>query len=121
LEMTPDTFGGTLFDGVLLDVPCSNTGVIRRRPDARQRLTTDHLSQLIDLQSQLLDSAAALVRPGGRLVYSTCSLEHEENEDQIAAWLKRHPAFRLDKEARHFPPKDRMDGAYAARLERIRK
>ena len=118
LEMTPDTFGGTLFDGVLLDVPCSNTGVIRRRPDARQRLTTEHLRQLCTLQSQLLDGAAALVRTGGRLVYSTCSLEPEENEDQVAAWLKRNPSFRLDQESRRFPPRDRMDGAYAARLIR---
>ena len=115
-DMTPDTFGEDLFDGVLLDVPCSNTGVIRRRPDARMRLNPTRLQSLLDLQSQLLDRAATLLRPGGRLVYSTCSLEREENEEQITHYLERHPSFQWEAEIRTFPPRDRVDGIYAARL-----
>lgn len=116
LEMSPETFENTLFDAILLDAPCSNTGVIRRRPDARRRLTAEHLAQLLELQSQMLDRATELVRPGGRIVYSTCSLEREENEEQISRWLERHAGFRLDEEQRSFPPRDQIDGAYAARL-----
>ncbi len=118
LNATLDLFDNAPFDAVLLDVPCSNTGVIRRRPDARCRLTKKHLTQLLNLQREILTNASTLLRPGGRLVYSSCSLEHEENDGQIAAWLADHPAFRLDTEIRSFPPRDRMDGAYAARLVR---
>ncbi len=116
LELTAESFDEAPFDGILLDVPCSNTGVIRRRPEARRRVTKEHLAQLQTLQTRILDSAAGLVRPGGCMVYSTCSLEPEENEEQVAAWLERHPDFQLTDEARTFPPHDHMDGVYAARL-----
>ncbi len=106
------------FDGILLDAPCSNTGVIRRRPDARYRLNADHLAQLNNLQLQMLDNVAHAVRPGGRLVYSTCSLEAEENEDLIRRWLPQHPDFQLEATATCFPPHDHIDGAYTARLRR---
>lgn len=104
------------FDAVLLDVPCTNTGVLRRRPDARWRFDAKRLAVALDLQRKLLDAAAPLVKSGGRLVYSTCSLEPEENGQQVGAWLTRHPEFTLDLERELLPPASQTDGAYAARL-----
>jgi len=83
-------------DGILLDAPCTGTGVFRRRPDIRWRRQPDDLAQLVPLQQELLCHAASLLKPGGRLVYSTCSLESEENEEQIGRFLAAHPAFRVD-------------------------
>jgi 16S rRNA (cytosine967-C5)-methyltransferase len=82
------------FDAVLLDAPCSATGTIRRHPDVPWVKRAENLGKLADLQSRLLDRAAALTRPGGRLVYCTCSLEPEEGEGQAAAFLARHSGFR---------------------------
>nr|WP_246733940.1 RsmB/NOP family class I SAM-dependent RNA methyltransferase [Oharaeibacter diazotrophicus] len=82
------------FDRVLVDAPCSGTGTWRRNPDARWRAPEDEgLAGLVALQGRILASAARLVRPGGRLVYATCSLLPEENEQQVAAFLAAHPAF----------------------------
>lgn len=81
------------FDGVLLDAPCSATGTIRRHPDLPWIKNENQIARMVALQRDLLDHAAALVRPGGRLVYATCSLEPEEGEAQIAGFLERHPAF----------------------------
>jgi 16S rRNA (cytosine967-C5)-methyltransferase len=103
-----------LFDRVLLDVPCSNTGVIRRKPDIRWRFSEQRLDRLILTQRQILEACAARVKPGGRLVYSTCSLEREENEDMIRGWLRQHPRFKLVDERTIFPPDAGTDGAYAA-------
>jgi len=84
------------FDRVLIDAPCSGTGTWRRNPDARWRETgEDGLANLVALQARILSSAARLVKPGGRLVYATCSLLLEENEDQVTAFLAANPAFRL--------------------------
>ncbi len=85
-----------LFDAVLLDAPCSSTGTIRRHPDIPYLKSTKDIAALAGLQTRLLDQAAKLVKPGGRLVYSTCSLEPEEGEAQIAAFLVRNDAFRVD-------------------------
>ncbi len=104
------------FDGILLDVPCTNTGVIRRRPDVRWNWSEMRLARLAGLQEALLDAAAPCVKPGGRVVYSTCSLEPEENELRVASWLARHPGFRRTKARKLLPPKTRTDGAYAACL-----
>ncbi|WP_132254809.1 RsmB/NOP family class I SAM-dependent RNA methyltransferase [Methylobacterium segetis] len=81
------------FDAVLLDAPCSATGTIRRHPDVAWTKGEPDLARLTALQTRLLDKAATLVRPGGRLVYCTCSLEAEEGEAQVAAFLARHPAY----------------------------
>lgn len=84
------------FDRVLVDAPCSGTGTWRRNPDARWRTPEDQgLDKLLSLQARILASAARLVKPGGRLVYATCSLLPEENEDQVAAFLTANPAFRI--------------------------
>ena len=107
------------FDKVLVDAPCSNTGVLRRRPDARWNWNLEKLSALIKLQSEILDAAALRVRSGGRLVYSTCSNEPEENSLQIEAFLSRHADFRLVASKESIPFETGFDGAFAAALERL--
>ncbi len=84
------------FDAVLLDAPCSSTGTIRRHPDIPYIKSPKDIVALAALQTRLLDNAATLVKPGGRLVYSTCSLEPEEGEAQIAAFLVRNDDFSVD-------------------------
>ncbi|WP_448190931.1 RsmB/NOP family class I SAM-dependent RNA methyltransferase [Azospirillum sp. sgz301742] len=124
------------FDRVLVDAPCSGTGTWRRNPDSRWRQLGPGLEQLLPLQASILDSAARMVRPGGRLVYATCSLLNEENEDQIAAFLETHPDFSVKpiaevwaEEGRGTPPgegpylrllpaKHDTDGFFAAVLDR---
>jgi 16S rRNA (cytosine967-C5)-methyltransferase len=81
------------FDLVLLDAPCSGTGTWRRQPELRWRLTPARLAELTALQNRLLDQAATLVAPGGRLVYATCSILPSENQNRIAAFRSRHPGF----------------------------
>ncbi|MFH0953545.1 MAG: 16S rRNA (cytosine(967)-C(5))-methyltransferase RsmB [Verrucomicrobiota bacterium] len=104
------------FQAILLDVPCTNTGVVRRRPDARWRFSLERLGQACETQRVILDGASALLGAGGRMVYSTCSLEPEENEEQVRRWLAAHPGFTLAGERRLFPPDSGTDGMYGARL-----
>ena len=119
-------------DAVLLDAPCTGTGTFRRHPDGRWRVGTEDLAALAALQAELLEAAAPLVRPGGLLVYSTCSLEREENEERVDEFLARHPEFEpappdgavpaqvLDAAGRLcvLPQRQGVDGAFAARLRR---
>lgn len=122
---------GVLADRVLLDVPCSGTGVLAKRADARWQRGEKDLQDLLQRQQRLLDAATQTVQTGGLLVYSTCSIEHEENEGQITAFLQRHPNFKreaipdLPPELRNaqgayqsLPFKRGMDGAYAVRLRK---
>ncbi|HWK46431.1 MAG TPA: RsmB/NOP family class I SAM-dependent RNA methyltransferase [Stellaceae bacterium] len=83
------------FDRVFVDAPCTGTGTWRRNPDAKWRLTPNDLAELTALQAAILDSAQRLVKPGGRLVYATCSVLAPENDEQIAGFLAGHPLFRL--------------------------
>jgi 16S rRNA (cytosine967-C5)-methyltransferase len=110
--------GADAFDRVLLDVPCTNTGVLRRRPDARWRFSEQRLQRLRRQQQALLDNARRLLRPGARLVYSTCSLEPEEGEQIIRSWLAADPDFELLEARESFPPDTESDGVYAAALRR---
>jgi len=104
------------FDRVLVDAPCSGTGTWRRNPDARWRAPERNgLDDLRSLQARILASAARLVKPGGRLVYATCSMLAEENEDQVAAFLAAHPSFCLTPLAEAAPHLARVvDGPYLA-------
>ncbi|MBM3832053.1 MAG: 16S rRNA (cytosine(967)-C(5))-methyltransferase RsmB [Verrucomicrobia bacterium] len=107
-----------LFDRVLVDAPCSNTGVMRRRVDLRWRIRWQEIERLQKEQGKLLAVAAARVRQGGILVYSTCSLETEENEEVVRTFLKGSPGFQLESERELLPFRDGVDGAYIARLSR---
>lgn len=106
-------------DAVWLDVPCSATGTLARHPDARWRLSLRRIARLAELQRELLDGAARVVRPGGLLVYSSCSLEPEENEDRVNRFLSAHPDFRRARSDLFlFPPDTGSDGGYLAVLRR---
>lgn len=120
-------------DAVLVDVPCTGTGTLRRHPDGKWRLRPEDLVGLVELQREILEAAAPLVVPGGLLIYSTCSLEPEENEAQVDAFLARHPEFTLEPpgpgvvDPGVLDPKGRLlvlpqelgvDGAFAARMRR---
>ncbi len=118
-----DGLGGEPFDAALVDVPCSNTGVLARRPEARLGYAREKLAALLGVQQKLIEQADQHVRPGGRLVYSTCSLEPEENEGVVARFLETHPHWRLESEVTTMPAwgprsSDWRDGGYAARLIR---
>ena len=123
------------FDRLLIDAPCTGTGTWRRNPDARQRLTAADLAELVERQTAILDTAAALVRTQGRLVYATCSVLEEENEAQVTSFLARHPGFTLVPLARAWqrpgpppcpgeylaltPARHGTDGFFAAVMERV--
>ena len=128
------------FDAVLLDAPCTATGTFRRNPEVLRATKPADVAKLADVQHRLLDAAAERVKPGGRLVYCVCSLEREEGETQVIAFLRRNPAFRTapaDPAAVGAPPESLtpegwlrilpsqwaerggLDGFFAARLERV--
>jgi 16S rRNA (cytosine967-C5)-methyltransferase len=107
------------FDVVLLDAPCSGSGTWRRQPELKWRLTSERLTQLIGIQDELLARAAAATRPGGRLVYATCSILPRENQDRVEAFLSAHPVFvRAQPDFHASPVATGSDGFYAAILIR---
>ncbi|MEY4916700.1 MAG: hypothetical protein RL616_613 [Verrucomicrobiota bacterium] len=110
-ELQPATF-----DRILIDAPCSNTGVMRRRVDLRWRIQSVEIERLRTAQLGLLKQAAAKLKPGGVLVYSTCSLEPEENLEVVKAFLTAHTNFKLETERQLLPFTDGVDGAYVAKL-----
>lgn len=129
---------GRQADAVLVDAPCSGTGVLRRRVDARYRRKPEEIKALAALQREILEAAARLVRPGGRLVYSTCTLEPEENQEQIKWFIGSHSDFRIEPYSDFLPrgldtcladlnggwatllPKvDGGDGFFMCRLKRV--
>lgn len=118
VEVIPELPASQTFDKVLVDAPCSNTGVLRRRPDARWNWNEEKLAALVKLQSEILDACASRVAPGGVLVYSTCSNEPEENDAQVTAFLARHPDFSLAESRESIPFESGTDGAFAARFMR---
>lgn len=117
-------------DRVLVDVPCSGLGVLAKRADLRWNRTPEEISDLTTLQDDLLDAAAHLVRPGGLLVYSTCTIDPEENQDRVTAFLTRHPDFQVEPATGlvpeeclspegylvTLPHRHHMDGAFGVRL-----
>ena len=117
------------FDRVLVDAPCSGLGVLRRRAEARWAKTERGLEEFPPLQGKILENAAAYVKPGGALVYSTCTIEEEENTKQVADFLLHHtdweqPGFthprtgKLVKELQLFPQRDQTDGFYVTLLRK---
>jgi len=108
----------TLFDRILIDAPCLNTGVMRRRVELRWRIRPDEIQRLRAIQLELLRQAAPMLKPGGTLVYGTCSLEPEENGDVVRQFLRERNGFKLEKERELLPFIDAVDGAYVALLRR---
>ena len=106
----------TLCDRILIDAPCSNTGVMRRRVDLRWRIRPGEIGRLRSAQLELLRQAATLLKPGGRLVYSTCSLEPEENGEVVTEFLAGHADFKLDRTRELLPFVDGVDGTFTARM-----
>jgi 16S rRNA (cytosine967-C5)-methyltransferase len=106
------------FDRILVDAPCSNTGVLRRRVDVRWRLTDEDFLRMPAQQLALVKRTATLLKPGGTLVYSTCSLEAEENEQVVEQALAAVPGLRFLESRRTLPFVDHVDGAFAARFTR---
>ena len=121
-----------MFDRVLIDAPCSGTGTLRRNPEIKWRLTADDIARLAEVQLSLLRRATSALKRGGRLVYSTCSMEREENEAVIHRFLEggfqsqfrvvtpTAPAELITREGfvRTFPHRDGADGFFAAVLEK---
>jgi 16S rRNA (cytosine967-C5)-methyltransferase len=106
------------FDRILIDAPCSNTGVLRRRVDLRWRVSPEEILRLQKTQLDLLKSAAPALKPGGVLVYSTCSLEPEENSTVVKEFLAAHSNFKLERERELLPFTDNVDGAFVARFRK---
>jgi 16S rRNA (cytosine967-C5)-methyltransferase len=106
------------FDRILIDAPCSNTGVMRRRVDVRWRLTADDFSRMPKLQARIVHAVLPLLKPGGALVYSTCSLEPEENEQLVTQIAEQSPFLKLSDQVTVLPFRDGFDGAYAAKFIR---
>jgi 16S rRNA (cytosine967-C5)-methyltransferase len=107
-----------VFDRILVDAPCSNTGVMRRRIDVRWRLLPWSFKEMTELQSSILEATLPLLKPGGSLVYSTCSIDREENEGVVETVLKSHPGFSLIETRESLPWRDGVDGAFAALIKR---
>ena len=105
-------------DRVLVDVPCSNSGVMRRRVDLRWRIRPEEIDRLRSTQLELLHDGSLQTKPGGALIYSTCSLEPEENGGVVTEFLASHPEFNLKRERELLPLSDGVDGAYVATLHR---
>ena len=110
-------FQPATFDRILVDAPCSNTGVMRRRVDLRWLIQPHEIERLRGTQLTLLKQAATVLKPGGVLVYSTCSLEPEENTQLVKQFFSEHSSFKLESERQLLPFADDVDGAYVARLK----
>jgi len=101
-------------DVVLADLPCSGIGTISKKPEIKNRLTLEDCKQLAEIQINILENVCDYVKPGGKLVFSTCTLDHFENEDNTKAFLKKHPNFTLVKEMTLLPDDMPRDGFYVA-------
>ena len=134
LDFRPDLEGA--LDGVLLDAPCAGLGVLSQKPDIKLRLMEEDIPAIVDTQGRLIDTVCRYVRPGGALVYSTCSLLPEENADRVRAFLQAHPNFTLEPLPTSFPEelrarqtpcglqllgcRDGVEGFFIARMRRVR-
>lgn len=106
------------FDGVLLDVPCSGLGLRLTKPDIGLRKSEESILELVETQKQILSTCCGYVKPGGVLLYSTCTLSYRENEGQVKDFLSVHPEFVLEEERQLLPPQDGLGGFYMARMRR---
>ena len=107
-----------MFDKVLLDAPCSGLGVVRRKPDILRKITPERIDSIINDQKLLLESANKHLKVGGVLVYSTCTINKNENEKQIAKFIENHPNYQLIEEKVILPYEYNSDGFYIAKLKK---
>ena len=117
-EISGPICSGGPFDRILIDVPCSNTGVMRRRVDVRWRLKPSDFKRMQTRQIDIAHAVIPLLKPDGILVYSTCSLEHEENEDVVHHLLETMSMLKLEEERCSLPFRENFDGAFAARFRK---
>jgi 16S rRNA (cytosine967-C5)-methyltransferase len=117
-RVPPEIASVAPFDRILVDVPCSNTGVMRRRADLRWRLQRIDFDRMRHLQIEIVRPLIPLLKPNGALVYSTCSLEPEENKDVVRRILTEMPVLQLQAETYSLPFRDGFDGAFAAKIIR---
>jgi len=113
----PLPFKPSVFDRILVDAPCSGTGTLRRNPEIRWRLSESDIHELATQQKLFLHNAARVLKPGGQLVYSTCSIERDENEEVIDDFLRQHTKFKLISTHRLWPHHDGTDGFFIASLQ----
>ena len=106
-------------DRLLLDVPCSGLGVLRRNPDAKWKLTLEFLNEIRLLQAKILQNYSKMVKIGGRMVYATCSILPSENENQVVTFLENNPNWKKMDEKKVSPAENGFDGFYVAKLERL--
>ena len=107
-------------DVLLCDLPCSGLGVLGKKTDIRYKMSKEQQQELVKLQRRILDTVHAYVKPGGTLLYSTCTIHKGENEDNVAWFLQTHPEFSLVKQHQMFPGEVGNDGFYLAKLIRNR-
>lgn len=110
-------FENSAFDRILVDAPCSGTGTLRRNPEIRWRISEQDIHELAAQQKLFLHNAARVLKPGGQLVYSTCSIERDENEQVIEAFLRENPGFKLLNTRRLWPHHEGTDGFFIASLQ----
>ena len=118
LDVKPSWKGS--FNKILLDAPCSGLGTLARHPDARWRISPGKISELVNLQEKLLVGLLPLLKPGGRIVYSTCTIHPKENSLQVEKFISKHPKLILKYEKQIWPNSDKLgDGFYAAAIDLI--
>lgn len=106
-------------DIVIADLPCSGLGVLGKKPDLRYKMNEKTEADLVELQKKILSVVKDYVKPGGKLLYSTCTIHREENEGNVEWFLKEYPEFELVKEKQMIPGRDAGDGFYIAILKRV--
>ncbi len=112
----PLPFANSTFDRILVDAPCSGTGTLARNPEIRYRISEHDINSLATQQKLFLTNAARVLKPGGQLVYSTCSVELDENENVVREFVQENSGFTVVKSARTWPQREGADGFFLASL-----
>lgn len=106
-------------DVLIADLPCSGLGILRKKTDIKYRMSSAQQAELVELQRKILDTVHVYVKPGGRLIYSTCTINRAENEDNVKWFMENHPQFTLEEMKQIFPGEHLGDGFFIAKLNRL--